>query len=101
MCSSDLREIGIRLAVGARSSDILLQFVVEAIVLSAVGGIAGLALGLAGGYGMARAIDVPYVPPIVAMPIAFGVSVLVGVTFGVFPARKASRLNPLEALRFE
>jgi putative ABC transport system permease protein len=95
------REIGIRLAVGARSSDILLQFVVEAIVLSAVGGIAGLALGVAGGYGMARLIDVPYVMPEIAMPIAFGVSVLVGVVFGVFPARKASRLNPLEALRFE
>jgi putative ABC transport system permease protein len=95
------REIGIRMAVGARSSDILLQFIVEAIVLSTIGGIAGLGLGIAGGYGMAGLIDVPYVLPMLAMPIAFGVSVFVGVIFGVFPARKASKLNPLEALRFE
>jgi putative ABC transport system permease protein len=95
------REIGIRLAVGARASDILTQFVVEAIALSAIGGIAGLGFGLAGGYGMARLIDVPFVLPEIAMPVAFTVSVLVGVVFGVFPARKASRLNPLEALRYE
>jgi putative ABC transport system permease protein len=95
------REIGVRLAVGARAGDILTQFLVEATILSAVGGAIGIGVGLAGAYGVARIIHVPYVIPDIAMPIAFGVSVLVGVTFGVFPARKASRLNPLSALRFE
>jgi len=95
------REIGVRLAIGARSSDILLQFLVEATTLSALGGAIGIALGLAGALGMAHAIHVPFVVPGIAMPIAFGVSVLIGIVFGVFPARKASRLHPLAALRFE
>jgi putative ABC transport system permease protein len=95
------REIGVRLAVGARGGDVLLQFLVEATILSALGGLIGVALGLAGAYGVARGIAVPYVVPAHAIPIAFGVSVLVGIVFGVFPARKAARLNPLTALRFE
>lgn len=95
------REIGVRLAIGARGSDVLTQFLVEATALSAVGGVVGIGLGLLGAMGAARAIHVPFVFPGVAMPIAFGVSVLVGVTFGVFPARKAARLNPLAALRYE
>jgi putative ABC transport system permease protein len=95
------REIGIRLAVGARASDILAQFLVEAVVISALGGIAGIGFGIAGGYAVAKLINVPYIPPGIAMPIAFAISVLVGVIFGVFPARRASRLNPLTALRFE
>jgi putative ABC transport system permease protein len=95
------REIGVRLAIGARASDVLMQFLVEAVTLSAVGGAAGVALGLAAALGAARAIHVPFVVPGAAMPIAFGVSVLVGVVFGVVPARRASRLNPLAALRFE
>ncbi len=95
------REIGTRLAVGARSSDILSQFLVEAVALSAVGGLLGILLGVAAAYGAARAIHIPFVVPVLAVPVAFGVSVLVGVVFGVFPARKAARLNPLAALRFE
>jgi len=95
------REIGVRLAVGARARDILAQFLVEATVLSAVGGLAGVALGVLGAAGLAGAIRVPFVMPTLAIPIAFGVSVAVGITFGVFPARKAARLNPLAALRFE
>ena len=95
------REIGVRLAIGARGSDVLTQFLVEATVLSALGGLGGIALGLLGAMGAARAIHVPFVVPGIAMPIAFGVSVLVGITFGVFPARKAARMNPLAALRFE
>ena len=95
------REIGIRLAVGARASDILTQFVVEATILSALGGLLGIGIGLLGAYGAARGIHIPFVLPVVATPIALGVSVLVGLVFGVFPARKASRLNPLAALRFE
>jgi putative ABC transport system permease protein len=95
------REIGVRLAIGARGRDVLTQFLVEATALSAVGGIAGICLGLLGAMGAARAIHVPFVFPGIAMPIAFGVSVLVGITFGVFPARKAAKLNPLAALRYE
>jgi len=95
------REIGVRLAVGARSSDVLTQFLVEAIILSALGGVLGIAIGLLGAYGVARALTIPYLVPTGAIPIAFGVSVMVGIVFGVFPARKAARLNPLAALRFE
>jgi putative ABC transport system permease protein len=95
------REIGVRLAIGARASDILTQFIVEATTLSALGGVIGIGLGLAGAVGVARGIHVPFVVPGASMPIAFFVSVLVGVVFGVFPARKAARLNPLAALRYE
>jgi putative ABC transport system permease protein len=95
------REIGVRLAIGARGSDVLMQFLIEATTLSALGGLAGIGLGLLGAVGVARLIHVPFVVPGLAMPIAFGVSVLVGVIFGVFPARKAARMNPLAALRYE
>jgi putative ABC transport system permease protein len=95
------REIGVRLAVGARAGDILTQFLVEAVILSALGGAIGVGAGLAGAYGVAHLIQVPFVVPRVAMPVAFGVSVLVGIIFGVVPARKASHLSPLAALRFE
>ncbi|MGD0675163.1 MAG: ABC transporter permease [Polyangiaceae bacterium] len=95
------REIGVRLAIGARSRDILTQFLVEATTLSAVGGLAGIALGLVGAWGVARVAHMPFVVPSVSMPVAFVVSLLVGVVFGVWPARRAARLRPLEALRFE
>lgn len=95
------REIGVRLAVGARARDILSQFLVEAVALSAVGGLAGVGLGLLGALGLTRAVNVPFVMPTLAIPLAFGVSVGVGVIFGVVPARKAATLNPLAALRFE
>jgi putative ABC transport system permease protein len=95
------REIGVRLAVGARRADILLQFLVESVMLSAAGGLLGIALGLVGARAIAAGINVPFVVPVLALPLAFGVSVSVGVLFGVVPARKAARLNPLAALRFE
>jgi putative ABC transport system permease protein len=95
------REIGIRLAVGARTGDILTQFLVEATILSALGGVIGIGAGLGGAYGVAHVIHIPYVVPMAAIPVAFGVSVLIGIVFGVFPARRASHLNPLSALRFE
>ncbi len=95
------REIGIRLAVGARAWDISSQFLVEAAVLSALGGVVGIALGTGGALLLSRVMHVPFIVPVAAMPVAFGVSVLVGVLFGVVPARKAARLNPLAALRFE
>jgi putative ABC transport system permease protein len=95
------REIGVRLAVGARARDILRQFVVEAVTLSAAGGVVGLLFGLGGAWVLSKVLGVPYVIPFSAVPVALGVSALVGVVFGVVPARKASRLSPLAALRFE
>lgn len=95
------REIGIRLAVGARGGEILSQFLVESVVLCALGGLAGIGLGLGGAYVLARVLGLPFVLPLAAIPLAFTVALLVGVVFGAFPARKAARLNPLAALRFE
>jgi len=95
------REIGIRLSIGARGREVLLQFLVEAIVLSMFGGVVGMIVGLVGSYAAGNALGLPFriLPQVVA--IAFGFSVTVGVAFGFFPARKASRLNPIEALRHE
>jgi putative ABC transport system permease protein len=95
------REIGIRLAIGARAYEVLLQFLVESIVLCVLGGVLGMLLGLGGSYAVGRAIDVPFkfLPEVVL--IAFAFSGFVGVAFGFFPARKAARLNPIEALRHE
>jgi putative ABC transport system permease protein len=95
------REIGIRLAIGARAREVLLQFLVEAIVLSMLGGVIGVALGLSGAYAATRALDLPFSPPLGIVLVAFGFSFLVGVFFGFFPARKAARLNPIDALRYE
>jgi putative ABC transport system permease protein len=95
------REIGIRLAIGARENEVLMQFLVEAVVLSCFGGVVGIALGLAGAAAGAHALEVPFVwnPKIVMLAFLF--SGAVGVIFGYFPARKAARLDPIEALRHE
>jgi putative ABC transport system permease protein len=95
------REIGIRLAIGAQANQVLLQFLVEAVVLSLFGGVLGIALGLGLGALGGKMLSVPFVlnPTIVA--IAFVFSALVGVAFGYFPARRAARLDPIEALRHE
>jgi len=95
------REIGIRLAIGARANEVMLQFLVEAVVLSTIGGVIGMIMGLSGSYAAGRALGLPFVfmPEIVV--IAFGFSAAVGVGFGYFPARKAAQLNPIEALRHE
>jgi putative ABC transport system permease protein len=95
------REIGIRMAVGATGADVLTQFLIEAVVLSLVGGLLGISLGIAGAYGLARLADWSLVvePPIVIL--AFVVSAGVGVFFGFYPALKASRLDPIDALRYE
>jgi putative ABC transport system permease protein len=95
------REIGLRMAVGAKPRNILAQFLVEALTLSFVGGLLGVGLGVAAAYRLALAFGWPTLirPDIIG--VAVGFSALVGVGFGLYPALKASRLDPITALRFE
>ncbi len=95
------REIGLRLAIGARSRDVLLQFLVEAIVISLFGGFIGIGLGFALSEMMERTLQWPTDVPSNAIGMAFGFAAATGVFFGFYPARKAARLDPIEALRFE
>ena len=95
------REIGIRRAVGAKGRDIRLQFIVEAIVLSSVGGAIGIGLGIGAAQLLTHYAGWPALVSGASVAIAFGVSFAVGVVFGFFPAHKAAKLNPIEALRHE
>jgi putative ABC transport system permease protein len=95
------REIGIRLAIGALERQVLAQFLVEAVVLSGFGGIIGIALGLGLAALATQALQVPFLLDPGIVVLAFGFSALVGVVFGYFPARRAARLDPIEALRHE
>jgi putative ABC transport system permease protein len=95
------REIGVRMAVGAKARDILLQFLVEALSLAVAGGIIGVILGLGAAWRLAAAFGWPVLFRPDVILIAVGFSGLVGVGFGLYPARKASRLDPIQALRFE
>jgi putative ABC transport system permease protein len=95
------REIGLRLAIGARGGDVLLQFLVEAVVISLIGGSVGIGLGFALSQGLTQFLQWPtYVSPD-AVLVAFGFAAAIGVFFGFYPARKASALDPIEALRYE
>jgi putative ABC transport system permease protein len=95
------REIGIRLAIGAQESQVLLQFLVEAIVLSLFGGVVGIMVGLGLAALASNAMTIPFVFDPTIVLIAFGFSAAVGVIFGFFPARRAARMDPIEALRHE
>jgi ABC-type antimicrobial peptide transport system permease subunit len=95
------REIGIRMAVGARAQDILRQFLMEAVVLCLAGGIAGILLGRGVSVAVTTLLNWPTLPSLPAIIAAVAVSVTVGITFGFYPAWKASRLDPIEALRYE
>jgi putative ABC transport system permease protein len=95
------REIGIRTAIGARGRHVLLQFLFEAIVLSVFGGIIGILAGIGGAMLFARLAKWPMVISPVAILLAFGVSATIGIVFGFYPARKAARLDPIDALRYE
>jgi putative ABC transport system permease protein len=95
------REIGIRMAIGARGSDVLTQFLVESVVMSILGGIVGLIVGYVGSGVLAHFTGWSTAVPMSAVLIAVGFSAGVGVFFGYYPARKAAALNPIEALRYE
>jgi putative ABC transport system permease protein len=95
------REIGIRLAIGAMEGEVLMQFLIEAVVLSSLGGLLGVVFSLAGCTLLAKVLGVPFVFNGGIVAIAFLFSAAVGVIFGYFPALKAARLDPIEALRTE
>jgi len=95
------REIGLRLAIGALEGEVLLQFLIEAVVLSALGGLVGIVLATAASYGLSRAMGVPYVFDVTINLLALAFSAGIGVVFGYFPARSAARMDPIEALRHE
>lgn len=93
------REIGLRMAIGARRRDISNQFLVEALMLTAIGGVIGIILGLAGGWGLTTGLSVPFVLSVTPILIAFSISTVVGVIFGLYPALSAAKLDPIAALR--
>ncbi|MBI4263737.1 MAG: ABC transporter permease [Acidobacteria bacterium] len=95
------REIGLRLSVGARDRDVLLQFLVEAVVLSLAGGAIGIAAGMGGSYAMSRLMQWSSVVTPAAVLLSFGCAAAIGIFFGFYPARKAAALDPIEAMRYE
>lgn len=95
------REIGLLKAIGAQEKDILTQFLIEAIVITGIGGILGIALGIVGAGIISFFAGIPLVVQPLSIVIAVGVSMLVGIIFGLYPARRAARLSPIDALRYE
>jgi macrolide transport system ATP-binding/permease protein len=95
------REIGLRKAIGARRQDIMAQFLIEALAISLLGGLSGLTLGVGLSLGMAKGAGWPMEISSLSVVIAFGFSVFVGIFFGLWPAMKASKLDPIDALRYE
>ena len=95
------KEIGLRLAVGARRRDVLLQFLVEAMVMSLIGGLLGVAVGLISARSLTAVLDWPTEVSLATLTYAFAIAAAVGIVFGYYPARKASRLDPIDSLRYE
>jgi putative ABC transport system permease protein len=95
------REIGLRLAIGALEREVLLQFLIEAVVLAALGGLIGIVLATGASLVLAQAMQVPYVFSPGVNLLSFLFSAGIGVLFGYFPARRAARMDPIEALRHE
>jgi len=95
------REIGLRLAIGALEREVLLQFLIEAVVLAAFGGLVGVVLAAGASVVLARLMDVPFLFDPTVNLVSFLFAAAIGVVFGYFPARRAARMNPIDALRHE
>lgn len=95
------REIGLLKAIGAKESDILVQFLVESVTLSVSGGVIGIMIGISGAFIVSQLANIPFVVSFTSVILAVGVSSLVGVVFGLYPARRAAKLDPIDALRYE
>jgi putative ABC transport system permease protein len=95
------REIGLRKAVGATRNEILWQFLVEASTLTLLGGLLGIVVGLASGEVLKRVLDLRSAVPLWSALVACGVSIAIGLVFGLYPANRAARMDPVEALRHE
>jgi putative ABC transport system permease protein len=95
------REIGLRKAIGAKSESIRFQFLLESVVMCLVGGVIGIAVGIGATWGVAGLLKVPPAVSPQAIALAFGFAAMVGLFFGFYPALRASRLQPIEALRYE
>ncbi len=95
------REIGLLKAIGAKEKDILMQFLVESVIMTLAGGVVGIVIGITGAYVISLVAGIPFVISIPAVVIAVGVASLVGVVFGLYPARRAAQLSPIDALRYE
>jgi putative ABC transport system permease protein len=95
------REIGLRLAIGALEREVLLQFLIESVVLSALGGAIGIVIATVASYLLAGTMDVPYVFDVQINVLSFVFSAGIGMAFGFFPAQRAARMDPIEALRHE
>ena len=95
------REIGIRMALGAKKRDILLQFLTEGVVLSVIGGALGVGIGVGGGWLVAQLAEMPVEISALSIVVAFGFAAAIGIFFGLYPARKAAQMKPVDALRYE